>query len=330
MVYLIIAAVSASLFSIIMKIGQNLQNDGRHIIFIGYLFGAIVTSAQILYTVYFNSSEAPAAAWEPYILPFKGLMFSLLQGFLFLAGFVLLDISTWRNGVALSTVAARASLILPVIFSWLLLSQPAPVWYPVIMVIVAMALIILPGGFQQHKEYEQGVTTSTMSHLNLSDSEYQARLNKRRRVLAVLVLIWVFLVSGVSDFTLKLVQNSVDSSLGEEVRVCRLNSLTAMIFIMSALLSFIYCLMPGKKIPFKKSNWKTVLAGSALGIVNIACTSCILRALNTIPTHVFFPLYNIFIVIIATLVGVFCFKEKLKWLQIAGLVLAVVAIALTI
>jgi multidrug transporter EmrE-like cation transporter len=39
-------------------------------------------------------------------------------------------------------------------------------------------------------------------------------------------------------------------------------------------------------------------------------------------------LYNIGIVILATLVGVLFFKEKLKWLQVAGLALAIAAIAL--
>ena len=34
------------------------------------------------------------------------------------------------------------------------------------------------------------------------------------------------------------------------------------------------------------------------------------------------------IVILATLIGVLFFKEKLKWLQVAGLVLAIAAIAL--
>ena len=64
-----------------------------------------------------------------------------------------------------------------------------------------------------------------------------------------------------------------------------------------------------------------------LGFANIGCTSCMLRALVVMPTSLFYPLYNIGIVLVAALAGILFFGERMEWKQVAGLALAVVAIA---
>ena len=66
-----------------------------------------------------------------------------------------------------------------------------------------------------------------------------------------------------------------------------------------------------------------------LGFANIGCTSCMLRALAAMPTGTFYPIYNIGIVLVATLAGLLFFGERLKWVQVAGLLLAIAAIALS-
>ena len=106
-----------------------------------------------------------------------------------------------------------------------------------------------------------------------------------------------------------------------------MDALTCTIFLMASAVGFLVCLVMGS---FRKHKvtWRTLAAGLALGVINIGCTSCALRALRVLATGTFYPLYNIGIVILATLIGVLFFKEKLKWLQVAGLVLAIAAIAL--
>ena len=54
-----------------------------------------------------------------------------------------------------------------------------------------------------------------------------------------------------------------------------------------------------------------------------------LRALGVMSTGLYYPLYNIGIVLVAALAGILFFNERLKWAQVAGLVLAVAAIALS-
>ena len=54
-----------------------------------------------------------------------------------------------------------------------------------------------------------------------------------------------------------------------------------------------------------------------------------LRALAAMPTGTFYPIYNIGIVLVATLAGLLFFGERLKWVQVAGLLLAIAAIGLS-
>ena len=96
---------------------------------------------------------------------------------------------------------------------------------------------------------------------------------------------------------------------------------------MASIASLLTCLIGGsfKKHPLK---WRGVLGGLALGLFNCGCTWGMLKALGVMSTGTFYPLYNIGIVIVATLIGVIAFKEKLRWLQVVGLLVAIGAIVL--
>ena len=102
---------------------------------------------------------------------------------------------------------------------------------------------------------------------------------------------------------------------------------TLVVFISAFFLSLVYCLVKGM---FRKHGitWRELLAGSLIGIANSACTVMVLRALGQMPATVFYPLYNVSVVLVCTLAGIFFFKERPSGLQIAGMVLALAAISL--
>lgn len=307
MLYLLIAVLCGSLFSIIFKVSQRLHIDSAQVILFNYLFAAIVSWAPLLYgSVAHGSSEA--------INPFaeSWLGWALLQGVFFMGGFLVMDISTFRSGVALTTASARASLILSVVFCWLFLQQPAPSWGSVALVVVAMLLMILPNEQQPHP------------------AGYAARSkdDRARRRKARMMLAFVFLFYGVSDFMLKVSQHAVETLYVTDGAVMdrQLSALTATIFTSATLLALAYCSVKGL---FRTGvTWKGIGMGLLLGAANIGCTTCMLRALTLLPTGIFYPLYNIGIVTVATLAGVLVFREKLRSLQIVGLVTAAVAIFL--
>jgi len=305
MVFLILAILCGSLFSIIFKLCQRHDVDGRQVTLFNYAVAFLFTLLPIVARTVFD----PGTSASDYIPGASSWLLAVVQGLLFTFGFIVMDRSTQRSGVALTTVCARASLILPVLLSWILLSQPAPSWLPVILVVAAMALIIGP--------------TETRP-------AGRAATGGPGRYAIMFALLGVFLVFGCSDFFLKVVQHTIDKGhSGNPVLIERqLSALTCIIFLMASVASLVVCAVSGS---FRKHRvkWSTVGWGALLGFANIGCTSCMLRALAAMPTGLFYPLYNIGIVIVATLVGLLFFGERLKWVQVGGLVLAIAAIALS-
>ena len=314
MIYLLFAILFGSLFSVMLKLCQRWQIDSQQVILFNYASAFIITLIPILIRMAGPGGVPP----RDFALQPASIGACILQGILFLAGFSIMDLCTRRCGVALTTTAARASLVLPVLLSWILLSQPAPSWLAVGLILAAMVLIVLPAG----EEKPAGAPA-----LTAEAGPATAPANRRR---AALALIAVFIAFGLSDFTLKLAQHSVvPVSAGDDTLLHRqLDALTCVIFLMASIAGLIVCLVTGS---FRKHKigWRSLLAGLALGLINIVCTSCSLKALSVLATGTFYPLYNIGIVIVATLIGVLFFKEKLRPLQIAGLVVAIAAIALS-
>ena len=305
MVFLILAILCGSLFSIIFKLCQRHDVDGRQVTLFNYAVAFLFTLLPIVARTVFD----PGTSASDYIPGASSWLLAVVQGLLFTFGFIVMDRSTQRSGVALTTVCARASLILPVLLSWILLSQPAPSWLPVILVVAAMALIIGP---TETRPAGRAATGGPGRHA------------------IMFALLGVFLVFGCSDFFLKVVQHTVDKGhSGNPVLIERqLSALTCIIFLMASVASLVVCAVSGS---FRKHRvkWSTVGWGALLGFANIGCTSCMLRALAAMPTGLLYPLYNIGIVIVATLVGLLFFGERLKWVQVGGLVLAIAAIALS-
>lgn len=305
MIYLLFAILFGSLFSVVLKICQRAQIDTQQVILFNYSSAFLLTLLPIL----LRMADPDGVPPQDFNLRPASIGACVLQGVLFLTGFSIMDRCTMRCGVALTTASARASLILPVLLSWILLAQPAPSWLAVGLILAAMTLIVLPSGKDSSSPESAAVPQS--------------------RGKAALALIAVFIAFGLSDFTLKLAQHTVEPvSAGDSVLMNRqLDALTCVIFLMASIAGLVVCLVSGS---FRKHKvgWRSLLAGLALGVINIVCTSCSLKALSVLATGTFYPLYNIGIVVVATLIGVLFFKEKLRPLQIAGLAVAVAAIAL--
>lgn len=317
MLFLLFAIIFGSLFAVVFKLCQKWDIDTGQVILFNYVTAVLFSIGSIFVKVAGGSMQL-----ADYSLSAPSVLLAVVQGSFFYLGFLIMNRSTWRSGVALTTAAARASLVLPLILSWLIFNQTAPSWLQVALIIGAMLMMVLPAQSEQH------------------DARYQTNISdKTRRVKTMMALVAVFFTYGISDFLLKVVQNSVEKvAATEELMQAGLSSQKVIIFLSAAIFSLIACLVTGS---FKKDEarhgsslhqgfrWRNVLGGVALGLINTGCTSCMLLALSRISTSTYYPLYNIGIVVVATLVGVIFFKEKLKPLQIAGLVLAAIAIGLS-
>jgi multidrug transporter EmrE-like cation transporter len=289
MIYFFLAVICASLFSIMFKLCRLKGVDIPQAMLVNYAVGAIFCMSQISAASTVSFKDVDFIGTLPFFL-------ACFIGIFYVSGFIIRDYSTQKCGVALTTVSARSALAVPVILSWLFLGDKTPYWPAVVLVLVSLTLIAWPqGGF----------------------SSQDKKANKLDRVT---ILAELFLIYGFCDFSLKFVQHLGGSSVPPAL-------VTLVVFVSAFILSLAYCLVKGV---FRKHSftWHELLAGSLIGIANSACTVMVLHALGQMPATVFYPLYNVSVVLVCTLVGIFFFKERPSWLQITGMVLALAAISI--
>ena len=116
--FLIIATVCAAMFSVAFKIFHRKDIDSHQAIFFNYLIAFVMG---MLFSLH----------GEVVVNPFKAswLVPVIILGFIFMAGMVLLSESTRRVGVAISTVCSRASMVIPIIVSYLMIHGCLFVWF---------------------------------------------------------------------------------------------------------------------------------------------------------------------------------------------------------
>ncbi len=285
---LVLATVCAAMFSIFFKFFEIRKIDSMQAIFFNYLTAFILG---LLFS--FDGTFV--------VNPFKAQWLGpvAVLGFFFVAGMAVLSLSTERVGVAISTVCSRASMIIPIILSYIFVAgSKKPQWIAVALVIVGMTLTVWTG---KTKENE-----------------------RRFSIIDALVPVSVFLCFGLSNSINKIIQDRVVVNRAQwpDAMVNReLSLVTAFIFLFAMLFaSFSF---------FRNRNgfqWRNVAGGSLLGIVNYACTYSLTIAMKTIDSSILFPAHNLGVVTIGALVGWFHFHEQMRPHQIAGIIVATGAI----
>lgn len=294
--FLIIATILTAMFSIVFKIFHRKDIDANQAIFFNYL------TAFVLGVLFSLNGEAV-------VNPLKAdwLVDVIILGFIFMAGMVMLSASTRRVGVAISTVCSRASMVIPIIVSYLLIEGSVkPKWLLICLVLVAMTLTIWTDKPEGGHKYT---------------------------LLDILAPLTVFLMFGASNAYLKVLQhrvtvNDTAAGLSEQVINSEISLVTASVFFVAMIMciySFFKKGEDGKRSPLLLKN---VTGGVVLGFVNYFCTYTLMLSMKTIDSSFLFPVHNIGIVAIGAIVGWLAFNEKLRPHQVVGIVLAAVSIAL--
>ena len=294
--FLIIATVLTAMFSIVFKIFHHKDIDANQAIFFNYLTAFVLG---VLFSLQGGAVVNPLKAdW---------LVDVIILGFIFMAGMVMLSASTRRVGVAISTVCSRASMVIPIIVSYMFIDgSDKPKWLLICLVLVAMTLTIWTDKPESGHKYT---------------------------LLDILAPVTVFLMFGASNSYLKVLQhrvtvNDTAAGLSEQVINSEISLVTASVFFVAMLMcifSFFKKGSDGKRSPLLLKN---VVGGVILGFVNYFCTFTLMLSMKTIDSSFLFPVHNIGIVAIGAIVGWLAFNEKLKPHQVVGIVLAAVSIAL--
>lgn len=295
MIALILATICAALFSILFKIFKLKSIDTMPAIIYNYL------AATVLSLVFsYNGSNG-------FVNPVQTDWFypAIFTGLIFILGMMVLSVCTIRVGVAISTVSSRVSMIIPILVNYLFIpGSEKPQWIAIIVILFAMSLIVWQK--RENSGSERG----------------------DKSVLDIIIPLSVFVMFGLSNSFLKLVQHSIssNSSLSDTSVNQQLSMVTFVIFISAAVMGGVFIIFNKKSKLAMMLKWKNILGGIALGASNFFCTYLLMVAMKSIKTELLFPLHNIGIVAIGVIAGWGFYHEKMKPHQIVGFVIAAIAI----
>ena len=230
----------------------------------------------------------PEIIYSTYIIP------SLIIGFLFIVTFNLLAFGTQKIGIAISTVANKMSMIIPVIIGISLFSEKLGM-FKLIGIALAISAIYM---------------TSTKS----------GKLSFDKKFLPIILLI--FFGQGMADGTLSWAQKF---SINDE----NTPLFFASVFLIAGILGSVFLIYESIKNGFKL-EFKNLIWGVALGIPNYLTLHFFVRSLQSpiFESSQVFPIVNMGVIVLTALAGILLFREKLSFFNWGGILVAVLAISL--
>ena len=252
------------------------------------MYGANYITCEILGLIFLLSGESTIAGLTGGELRFA-MQLGFFTGLLYPVGFILMRINIINSGMALTSVFSKLGVIVPTLLSILLFHEnPSAACYVGIAVAVA-AIIVM--GLAKKEPREAG------KHSNY------------------FWLVIHLLCGGVTESANKLF---------DEFGTSQSKTLFLLMIFGAALLFCIVWMIISKG----KICAKDALVGVALGVPNYFTSRLILRALESIPAVVVFPVYSVGTIVAITLIGLFFFKEKLNRIQVIGIGMILAALVL--
>lgn len=275
------STITVSFFKIFERVGvDTLQGIIFNYITCAILGNLITDQTPVITTDFYNQP------WFPY---------TLLLGFLFISIFFAIGQTSQKFGVSVSMVAAKLSVVMPIVFALLFFGENLTVFQ-----ITGIVLSLLAVYF---------ISQKSNTDANKSGSNW---------ILPVIV----FIGSGIIDTTLNFIQKQFVPAVSEAYVITTVFTIA---FVLGILLLTYLVIFKNQKVAFKNVYW-----GVLLGIPNYFSMLFLVKTLSYFPkaSATIFPINNIGIVAASTLVSVLFFKEKLNTKNIIGLALSLMAFAL--
>jgi drug/metabolite transporter (DMT)-like permease len=239
---------------------------------------------------FFNSSEF--SVLPEFTVEADPLLIILagLLGIVFIANMVVYSRSIDRVGMGVSIAAMRMSLVFPIAVSLFVFGESiGGVKYLGIILALGSLLLMVP-------------QIKTKSITGFSD--------------AWLPLL-IFLMTGFADTGLKVYEQLFSTQVSEDLFVSG-------IFFVSFLVGGSILIKRGE-IHF---TFKEIGYGVATGVVNLYSSIFLIYALKLMPGSIVFPIVNVTLVVLGTLIGIWVWKDHPSVKQWSGLGIAVISIFL--
>lgn len=131
MIYLILAIISSALVSIIMRISDKHINNNIAMLSINYMMCMILAGSYMKFQNIYISIDGMNQA----------IILGIINGILYLLGFILLQSNIKKNGVILSSLFMKLGILIPLIIS-ILIFKELPSYIQVIGFVLAISSII--------------------------------------------------------------------------------------------------------------------------------------------------------------------------------------------
>lgn len=285
---LIIAILLYVSILVIFRFFEKYGINNSHAIIANYFTAAVFSL--IIYDGNINLSEIITPEW---FLP------ASILGILFMLAFLLFAVSTQKAGVAITAVASKMSVVIPVLAGTILYEYEKLSTLKIIGLLLAMASF----------------------YFIFKDNSGK----KIKSTILILLPLSIFLFSGINDVLLKYIREIYFK--GAEININNEILFMSVLFSVSFISSL---LLYGSISVYKKVSIKTksIIGGIILGLFNFFSALSMFKAMAFFESAIFFPIFNISIVCLSALVGIVFFKEKASKINIIGFGLATITILL--
>lgn len=287
MLLLIIAVIIFVSIFVIFRLFSKYNINNLQAIVVNYL-----TAAFVSYFFAKDASDLNAILDRAWITP------AFYLGSLFMVSFLVFAHSTQKSGVAITAVASKMSVVIPVLFGIYFYENEFFSYYILAGLILALA-----------------------SFFFIFKTKEKIEFNTKLLIFPILL----FFLNGSSDSLMKYIRQIFlpieNTSLNEEIIF--VGVLFSSSFLIGAVILFISQIYSRRKFELK-----SILAGIILGIFNFFSALMLFKAMGNFSSAFFFPVFNIGVVGLSALVGQFIFKENLSKTNWIGIILAILTIAL--
>ncbi|MBU3012105.1 EamA family transporter [Polaribacter vadi] len=283
MIYLLLSILFSTGLFVIFKYFGIFKVDVLKAIFINYIVAFIMGFA--LTESSFTFSELPNKPW------FIG---ATCLGALFVSIFFVMAMTAQRNGVSVTSVAGKMSVVIPVFFGVFLYNESVTV-LKIAGIIIALIAVYL------------------------ASVKEKSTASKNAGLLFPVLL---FLGSGAIDTILKFIESNYVTN--DDVSI-----FSGSLFGIAATFAAIVLII--KSIKKREAfGLKNVIAGIVLGIPNYFSIVFLIKALQTegFESSTLFTINNVAIVIVSTIVGILVFKEQFSIKNKIGVALAILGIVI--
>jgi drug/metabolite transporter (DMT)-like permease len=283
LIYLLLSIAASTIILILFKLFDRYNVNTQQAIIVNYL--AACVSGLLTYNAPIHINDIVSSKW------FVG---ALLLGFLFISIFNVMALTAQRNGLSVASVAAKMSVIIPVVFGLYVYNESMGT-QKIIGIFLALVAVYL---------------TSIKSKSTINSSK------------GLLLPVVLFLGSGIIDTSIKYLETTYVAKNGIPI-------FSATIFFFAGIIGLFVLITKSFRKTYK-FDLKSIYGGVILGIVNYGSIFFLLKALQYEGTEssTIFTINNVAIVMLSTLTGLMLFREKLYPKNWIGIITAIISIIL--